>query len=285
VAERAEHAPPAIRSLPRAHPDYPRALLDLSDPPATLHVRGRWPLSGAAVGIVGARAATAYGVGFAEGLAGDLARLGIVVVSGLAHGIDAAAHRGALAAGGATVAILPGGLDAIVPRGHQPLADAIATRGALMSEHEPEAEAYKSSFLARNRLIAALSRVVVVVEARERSGALNTAGHAGKLERPVLAVPGDVDRPTSRGCHALLRAGARVCESAGDVMALVESTPTTAAPQRVLAALATGPRSVEACAAACSLALDEAQRVLLELEWAGLARCEPGGRWSRRARS
>lgn len=313
MAKRADLAPSAIRTLGRADADYPRGLLDLSDPPDVLHVLGTWPASPPAIAIVGARAATSYGLEFAARLAADLARLGSVVVSGLAYGIDAAAHRGALAAGGATVAILPGGLGAIVPPTHEPLAREIARRGALLSEHEYRVPPYRGSFLSRNRLIAAFARIVVVVEARERSGALNTAAHARRLGRPVLAVPGDVARDTSRGCHALLRSGAGLCEGAADVVAALETEPakdaaatpaprprprhrrsrpavnaacpapdpTSPAPQRVLASLA-APRTAESCAQVCGLSLEETQRILLELEWARLVRCEPGARWTRR---
>jgi DNA processing protein len=237
----------------------------------------------------------------ARRLAADLAGFGLAVVSGLAHGIDAAAHRGALEAGGSTLAVLPGGLERIVPAGHAALAGEIAVRGALLSEHEPDRVAYRGSFLERNRLIAALARVVVVVEAAERSGALSTAGHARRLGRPVLAVPGDVDRLTSRGCHALLRSGARVCEGLADVLAALRGRPAgaTAVPgaapaapaaagpddpgsARLLALLANHPATVEDCARAGGWELGETLERLLRWEWAGLLRAEPGGRWSRR---
>src|SRR6185503_14015424 len=133
---------------------------------------------------------------------------GFTVVSGLARGIDAAAHRGALDAGAGTVAVLPGGLDAIAPRHHRGLAEEIATRGGLLTE-VASGEPHPGHFIRRNRLIAALGAATLVVEAAERSGALSTAAAARRLGRPVLAVPGDVDRATSRGCHALIRAGAR----------------------------------------------------------------------------
>ncbi len=199
-------------------PEFPARLLDLDDPPARLFVRGVLP-AGRMVAIVGSRAATPYGLAQARRLAGNLAALGIPVVSGLARGIDAAAHLGALDAGGRTVAVLPGSLDRVSPASHAELAERIAAQGALVAEWETGVIPYASSFLERNRLIAALASVTVVVEAAARSGALSTARVARSLGRPVLAVPGDIDRPTSRGCHALIRAGAGLCESAADVLA------------------------------------------------------------------
>ena len=282
------------RAVPQKDRAYPESLLDLDDPPDPLFVCGRWPLP-RGVALVGSRAASPYGLAVAGRLAGDLARLGLVVVSGLAHGIDAAAHRGALAAGGATLAVLPGGLDHIVPRGHQPLAREVADRGALVSECPLGTPPFKSSFLERNRLIAALARAVVVVEAGIPSGALSTAGHARRLGRPLLAVPGDVDRVSSRGCHALLRGGATLCEGVAEVLAALPPEPaersslspgeeTPGGPPesgagRLLAVLEDHPETLERCAERAGLGLAEAQAALLELEWAGLARAVPGGRW------
>ena len=278
----------------RGEPGYPARVLDLDDAPESLVVEGAWPPGSPVVAIVGARAATRYGLTVAARLAGDLARLGAVVVSGLAHGIDAAAHRGALEAGGATVAILPCGHDRITPRAHAPLAARIARDGAVVSEYAPEVPAYKGMFLARNRLIAAAADGVVVVEARERSGALNTAAHARRRGRPLLAVPGDVDRPGSVGCHALIRAGATLCASAGDALAAIAeagSRPAAAgedersaaplAPAARLLAALDRPVTVEACAREAGFTVAEAQAALVELEWSGLARVVPGARWVR----
>ena len=283
------------RPVWRGEPGYPARALDLDDAPEFLFVAGAWPPGAPVVAIVGARAATPYGLAVAMRLAGDLARLGAVVVSGLAHGIDAAAHRGALDAGGATVAMLPCGHGCITPRGHVPLAARIARDGAVLSEYAPDVPAHKGMFLARNRLIAATADAVVVVEARERSGALNTATHARKLGRPLLAVPGDVDRPASSGCHALIRAGALLCAGVADVLAAIASDPPrdpgkdAASPDaaasapvaaRLLAALET-PATLEACARQAGLTLAEAQASLTELEWSGLVRLAPGARWMR----
>lgn len=264
---------------------YPARLNDLPDAPRALFVRGRWPIDDVAVAIVGSRAATRYGMDLARALAGDLARLGITIVSGLARGIDAAAHRGALEAEGASVAFLPGGLDAVTPRHHRELADALCERGALVSERATGEPFGKGAFLQRNRLIAALATVTVVVEAAEKSGALSTAAAARRLGRPLLAVPGDVDRPTSRGVNGLLRAGAAWCESAADVVAAVAAArpghQTNSLEGRLLAALDATPRAVESLAGAAALPLEDTLAVLLRLEWAGVAASCPGQRWRR----
>jgi len=281
------------RALPGSAPGFPPGLRDLGDPPSQIFVRGGdLPAVGQAVAIVGSRAASAYGVDQARRLAGDLARVGLVIVSGLARGIDAAAHRGALEAGGRTVAVIPSGLDAITPRHHVGLADRIAARGALLSEWAEGGPFGRGAFVQRNRLIAALAAATVVVEAAARSGALSTAAVAMRLGRPVLAVPGDVDRETARGCHALLRRGAQVCEQAADVLTAIgrahprgranvagEAGVTPEA--RILVALDDIPRTVDALAAASGLGVPEALSALLALQWAGAAAAWPGQRWAR----
>jgi len=292
-----------LRALARGTPEYPAALLDLSDAPAVLYTRGIVPQKSRCVALVGSRAASQYGLAQAHRLAADLVGLGFAVVSGLARGIDAAAHRGALDRDGLTVAVLPGGLDAIVPGHHAALAESIAMRGALVSERASGAPPWRGVFVTRNRLIAALSAAVVVVEAAERSGALSTAAAARRLGRPVLAVPGDVDRETSRGVHQLIRDGARLCAHAGDVIEALgasppepersaaasarsqaQALPTGAAPEaRLLAVLEARPLGVEALAAKAGLSPGEALAALLALEWSGVAVAFPGQRWARSA--
>jgi DNA processing protein len=284
-----------IRELSVSSPGYPAGLRDLSDPPERIYLRGSdLPAVPGAVAIVGSRAASAYGVDQARRLASDLARMGFVIVSGLARGIDAAAHRGALEAGGRTVAVIPAGLDAITPRHHRPLAEEIAALGTLLSEWPHGDPKGLGVFVQRNRLIAALAAATVVVEAASRSGALSTAASAHRLGRAVLAVPGDVDRETARGCHALLRRGAGLCEQAADVLDAIgrrtpkaprESASDHAAVRtpeaRVLAALDPVPRTVEALAAAAGLGVAETLAALLALRWAGAALARPGQRWTR----
>jgi len=219
-----------IDILIERHSAYPRALREIHDPPGVLFVRGKLkPSDALAVGIVGTRHGTQYGLRQAERLAGALARAGLTIISGLARGIDAAAHRGALAAGGRTIAVLAGGVMNIYPPEHDRLADEVAAHGALLSETPPRATPLSGMFPQRTRLISGMSLGVIVVEAAERSGALITARHAMEQGREVFAVPGNVDSRASRGCHRLIRDGARLVESADDVLEelgpLVEAAP------------------------------------------------------------
>jgi len=208
-----------IDILTEADADYPRALREIHDPPGVLFVRGGIkPHDALAVGIVGTRHGTQYGLRQAERLAGSLARAGLTIISGLARGIDAAAHRGALAAGGRTIAVLASGVVNIYPSEHAQLADEIIAQGALISEAPPHAEPLSGTFPQRNRLISGMSLGVIVVEAADRSGALITARHAMEQGRDVFAVPGNVDNRMSRGCHRLIRDGAKLVESADDVL-------------------------------------------------------------------
>ena len=210
----------AIVAVPWSHAAYPAALAAIADPPPVLWTRGAVDvLSAPAVAIVGSRAASPHGLAVAEQLAGDLAARGLVIVSGRARGVDSAAHRGALAAGGATVAVLGSGVVVVYPREHAPLAQAIdAARGAVISELVPGTGPQQWFFPLRNRIISGLSRAVVIVEASEKSGSLITARCALDQGRDVLAVPGNVLSGRNRGAHALLKDGARIVESADDVL-------------------------------------------------------------------
>jgi DNA processing protein len=207
------------RRLARADAQYPAALREMPDAPATLHVRGGLLETDAlAVAIVGSRRATFYGLDVAETLAADLAARGITIVSGLARGIDAAAHRGALRVGGRTIAVLGSGADVIYPAEHRRLAAEIAERGAVLSQFAPGTPPLPQNFPTRNRVIAALSLAVVVVEAAERSGSLITARLAAELGREVLAVPGRITAPESRGANRLIQDGAAVAMGWEDVV-------------------------------------------------------------------
>ena len=198
---------------------YPGLLSRIDDPPGLLFVRGQMqPADSLAVAIVGARHATAYGIRAAEQLAGGLARAGYTVVSGLARGIDAAAHRGALKAGGRTLAVLGSGVLSIYPPEHEDLADEVIANGAILSELPPRCEPNQATFPQRNRIVSGLSLGTVVVEAAERSGALITARLATEQGREVFAVPGPIDSRTSRGCHGLIRDGAKLVESVDDIL-------------------------------------------------------------------
>ncbi len=219
-----------IDILTEADAGYPRSLREIHDPPGVLFLRGALkPNDALAVGIVGTRHGTQYGLRQAERLAGGLARAGLTIVSGLARGIDAAAHRGALSAGGRTVAVLASGVMNIYPPEHDRLAEEVAAQGALISEAPPHASPMAGTFPQRNRIISGMSLGIIVVEAAERSGALITARHAMEQGREVFAVPGNVDSRASRGCHQLIRDGARLVETADDVLEelgpLVEAAP------------------------------------------------------------
>ena len=198
----------------------PQRLAAIPDPPGRLYLRGVADVLGEpGVAIVGSRRATRAGRDFAHGLARDLAAGGLAVVSGLAYGIDAAAHRGALAASGRTVAVLGSGLDRVYPRAHEGLArDILAAAGAVVTEYPPDAGPRKHRFPERNRLISGLTLGVVVVEATTRSGSLITARMAAEQGREVMAVPGPVTSPLAGGCHRLLKSGAALIEDADDVL-------------------------------------------------------------------
>ena len=208
-----------VRVVPLLDPSYPDALRALDDAPLVLVVRGDPEhLSRPAIAIVGARAATRSARSFARRLAYDLARAGFTIVSGLARGIDAEAHRGALDAGGSTIGVLACGIDRIYPPEHRGLADEILRTGAIVSELPLGALPRQLHFPLRNRIISGLSRAVVVVEARRRSGSLITVGHALAQGREVFVVPGAVDGPFAAGTNQLLREGARAIQSARDLL-------------------------------------------------------------------
>ena len=279
-------APLAVRTLELGAPDYPAALAALRDAPRRLFVRGGALGDPArSVAIVGARAATSYGRTLAERLARDLAAHGVTVVSGLARGIDAAAHEGALAGGGRTLAVLASAVDQVTPATHAALARRVEGAGALVSEVATGGPFGRGAFVKRNRIIAALSAATVVVEAGATSGALATAEAARALGRALFAVPADVDRPGAQGTLALLRAGARVCADAGDVLAALAPPAAAgegAAGVRLRAQLSLEPASIDTLALAAGLAPGEALALLLQFQWSGLAVSHPGGRWSAR---
>lgn len=200
-------------------PGYPAPLRQIPHPPPVLYVRGGWrEADQRAVAIVGSRNASPYGLGVAERLASELAARGITIVSGMARGIDAAAHRGALQAGGRTLAVFGAGLDVIHPRAHRRLAKEISGAGALFSEFPFGTPPLQGNFPQRNRLISGLSLGVVVVEAALDSGALITAHYALEQGREVFAVPGPITHRLSRGCHRLIKEGAKLTESWEDVL-------------------------------------------------------------------
>lgn len=208
-----------VTPVPLGSPGYPAPLVPLSTAPPLLYSRGAWTDADAnAVGIVGSRSCTGYGKRVAAEIARGLARAGVTVVSGLARGIDGAAHRGALEGGGRTIAVLAGGLSSIYPPEHTELADQVAAAGALVTETPMTVAPQPGMFPARNRIISGLSRGVVVVEANIKSGALITVDHALEQGKEVFAVPGPTDSHASAGCLELIRKGARLVRNAADIL-------------------------------------------------------------------
>lgn len=284
-----------IRILPVSHGDYPPLLAEIHDPPSLLFVRGDLrPTDGLAVAIVGTRHPTQYGLRVATRLAESLSRAGLVITSGLARGIDAAAHRGAIAAGGRTLAVLAGGVLNIYPPEHRELADEVQQHGALVSETPTASVLQGGMFPQRNRVISGLSLGVIVVEAGQRSGALITARHAMEQGREVFAVPGRVDDRTSWGCHQLLRDGAKLVQSADDVLEelgpLFQPTPAADGrvvhhpaelqlnelEQTVLDAIAVDPTSLDAVVVATGLPVPQVLATVSVLEMRRLVRRTSG---------
>jgi DNA processing protein len=286
--------------------DYPRRLAEIPNPPLALWVEGRERelLAAPQLAIVGSRSPTADGRQTAEQFAHYLAQRGLTITSGLATGIDGASHRGSVNALGGTVAVLGSGLDIIFPRAHASLAAEIAARGLLVSEYAPGVEPHKLFFPQRNRIIAGLSLGTLVVEATRRSGSLITARHALDFGREVFAIPGSIHNPLARGCHYLIRQGAKLVEEAADVLvelapqlqaegftvAPVESEPAGAdepsitndpAYQTLLSALGFSPTPIADLSARANLTTAEVSSMLLLLELEGLVEALPGGRYSR----
>lgn len=285
-----------VEVLVEADPRYPRRLLQLHDPPAVLFARGRLELlERPAVAVVGARRHTAYGAEAAKLLAGGLAGAGVVVVSGLARGIDGIAHEAALAGG--TIAVLGCGIDVAYPRENAALQERIAQEGLLLSEFAPGVPALPYHFPRRNRLIAALSAGVVVVEASAKSGSLITADHALELGREVFAVPGPINRETSVGTNALIRDGATLVTGVADILEAlglegrgggVSAGEEAEAPEgldgerlALWRVLRDEPLHVDELAGAAGLSPAGALAGLLELELAGWARQYAGKRFAR----
>jgi DNA processing protein len=273
-----------IRLVGLDHGDYPAPLREIYDPPLVLYVRGDLAGSAArpAVAVVGARRASARGLELTRALARDLAAAGVVIVSGLARGIDTAAHRGALEGGGRTLAVQGRGLDAVYPPDNTPLARKIEESGALISEFAIGTTPVPENFPKRNRIIAGLSDAVVVVEAEARSGSLITARIALDEGRDVLAVPGHPNDPLAQGTNQLLRDGAALVRDASDVAAeigveLPELAPEAAEADDVLRALPRDvPVSLEELEALCGRALPELLARLTELELSSRIRRLPG---------
>lgn len=284
-----------VRLIFSGTPEYPASLGQIADAPDLLFCRGSLePKDANAVAVVGSRHCTAYGRRAAERLAADLSRKGVTVVSGLARGIDGAAHRAALKAGGRTLAVLAGGLSRIYPPEHADLAKEVQAGGALISEAAMAMEPMAAMFPARNRIISGLSRGVVVVEAADKSGALITARHAAEQGRPVFAVPGPIDSAASGGTNQLIRQGAILVRGAEDIFEELDgirSTPKssadappptlTAIEQTIWEFVADQPKAVDLIARHVGKAVQELTGTLMTLEMRKILRRLPGNMYER----
>ena len=283
-------------------PYYPALLLEIPDPPPLLYVHGRIDVLGTMqLAMVGSRNPTPGGVRTATDFAEHLSRAGLVITSGLALGIDAACHSGALQADKPTIAVMGTGLDRVYPGSHRELAHRIAEQGALVSEFPVGTQPRPENFPRRNRIISGLSLGTLVVEAAQRSGSLISARCAAEQGREVFAIPGSIHNPLARGCHALIRQGAKLVETAQDIVdelgalalagALQQVTDPGAAPDvapkldpeynRLLESIGFDPVAVDALVETCGLTPAEVSSMLLQLELQGYVASSPGGLYNR----
>ena len=286
---------PDNRLLTLADDDYPQPLLQAADPPVALYTCGRVELlRHAALAVVGSRNPTPGGVADAEAFAEALSHAGLTIVSGLALGIDAAAHRGGLRGASSTIAVLGTGLDRVYPARHRQLAHDIAQRGLLVSEFALGTSAIASNFPRRNRIISGLARGCLVVEAALHSGSLITARQALEQGREVFAIPGSIHSPLSKGCHWLIKQGAKLVESAQDVLEELDLSPASSpsllegpkpplTPEEaaLLEAAGFAPVDLDTICARGGLTPDAASAMLLKLELEGYVSQLPGGRFQR----
>ncbi len=266
---------------------YPRLLLEIPDPPPVLYVKGDCSLLNRfALAIVGSRNATAQGAANAEAFARTLSDAGITIVSGLALGVDAAAHRGGIAGKASSIAVVGTGLDVVYPARNRTLAHALAERGALVSEFPLGTPALAANFPRRNRVISGLSRGCLVIEAALQSGSLITARLANEQGREVFALPGSIHSPLAKGCHRLIKQGAKLVDDASDILEEFNftGTPAAAGPApapdsaagQLLEFLGHDPCSFDTLAARTGLPADNVAAMLLELELSGLIEKRPG---------
>lgn len=278
-----------------ADADYPQALLNIPDPPPLLYAKGnRALLNRASLAVVGSRNATAQGIGHAEAFSQTLSAAGFSVVSGLAQGIDSAAHRGALRAAGSTIAVVGTGLDRVYPAANRDLAHELAASGLLLSEFALGTPPLAANFPRRNRIISGLSLGCLVVEASLQSGSLITARMALEQGREVFAIPGSIHSPQSKGCHSLIKQGAKLVESAQDILeelgchvpaqpAAALVGPDTARQQThpLLDHLGFDPQGMDALSIRSGLTIEALSAILLQLELEGRVAALPGGLYQR----
>ena len=287
---------PGNQILTLASPNYPRSLADLPGAPAVLYVKGDPNLLDTpAIAIVGSRNATPQGLSNAEAFARELSEAGLCIVSGLALGIDGAAHRGGLAGVGRSIAVLGTGIDKVYPARHRDLAHALAERGALVSEFPLGTASIAANFPRRNRIISGLSLGCLVVEAAVKSGSLITARLAGDQGKEVFAIPGSIHSPLSKGCHALIKEGAKLVESARDILEeLAPQLGQTLAPvtqpdsespaeeaNELITALGFDPVHPDILVTRSGLTAETVSAMLLALELEGRIAALPGGLYQR----
>lgn len=280
-----------VNILTLNQPGYPEILAKIYSPPRQLYWSGINPghwLEMPRVAIVGSRKATPYGRSVTTKLAEELAAAGVVIISGLAYGIDITAHQAALAAGGLSVAVLPSGLDSIYPAAHAGIAYKITGQGTLITEYAAGSESFKSNFIARNRLVSGLADVLLITEAAVNSGSLHTARFALEQGKTVMAVPGNINNFTSQGCNNLIKSGALPITDASDIFfALGLNTQTqkykyfrgSAQEQQVLDFIKQGVNSQEELAAAAQLDSPILASSLTMLELSGHIKPAGGGNW------
>ena len=280
---------PGHTVLTLADDAYPKQLLEIPDPPAVLYVAGSAQLlSSPALAVVGSRNATPQGLKNARAFASALSEAGLAIVSGLALGVDAEAHRGGLEGRGSTLAVLGTGVDITYPRRNAPLAAEVQSRGALVSEFPLGTEPHAGNFPRRNRLISGLARGCLVVEAAVDSGSLITARFAADQGREVFAIPGSIHSPLSKGCHALIKQGAKLVESAQDVLEElgIADRPATRAPESVagdglLEKMGFDPCDIDELIGRSGLPVEVVSATLLKLELDGKIAGLPGGLYQR----
>ena len=273
-----------------ADSDYPQALLNIPDPPLLLYVKGRLDLlNRSALAIVGSRSATPQGMHNAEAFAKSLSDAGLCIISGLAHGIDASAHRGALRGPGSSIAIVGTGLDKVYPAANRDLAHALAQQGTLVSEFPLGTPPLAANFTRRNRLISGMSLGCLVVEASLQSGSLITARLALEQGREVFAIPGSIHAPQSKGCHALLKQGAKLVETAQDILeelgrqlvVTAQAASSGGSTSALLDRLGHDPVDVDTLCERSGLTIAELSAMLLTLELEGRISALPGGLYQR----
>ncbi len=282
--------------LTLADDDYPARLLEIADPPAILYLKGRRELLAAAnaagIAIVGSRNATPGGLRNAETFARALSDAGMTIISGMALGIDAAAHRGGMDGTGSSIAVVGTGLDLVYPARNRALAHELAEKGLLVSEFALGTPALANNFPRRNRIISGLSRGVLVVEAALASGSLITARQAGEQGRDVFAIPGSIHSPFSKGCHQLIKQGAKLVDDAVDILLELKLAPQFAAQvapgsnptpgeEEILTAMGYDPATVDSLIALTGKPAEKIMVRLTELELAGTIASLPGGKYQR----